>query len=98
MPLGLSMAWRYLSGVSLGRDIIASCGKPKLLGQQDVELVTLCRVPVENLKERRLCARCALGATELELLADMLDVVKVEHEILRPLRSSLSDGDQLGCL
>jgi hypothetical protein len=40
----------------------------------------------------------ALGATELELIADLLDTVEVEHEVLGPLSGPLADGDELSCL
>jgi hypothetical protein len=37
-----------------------------------------------------LRARGALGTSELELLADDLDVLQVHHQLLDPLRSALA--------
>ena len=83
-----------LAGVGLGRHIVAS-REAELLAEQIVQLVALGRVTVEDLQERGLGASGSLGATELELIADMLDALEIKHEVLCPLSSALAHCDQL---
>ena len=47
-------------------------------------------VTLEEFEERGLRASGALGASELELLADGLDILQVHHELLDPLRGALA--------
>lgn len=86
-----------LAGVGLGRDVVAA-GEAEFLAEELVELITLGGVVLEDLEERGLSARGTLGTAELELFADLLDAVEVEHEILGPLGGALADGDELGGL
>jgi hypothetical protein len=55
-----------------------------------IELDDLVGVALEQLKESCLRARGALGASELEPLADGLNVLEVHHQLLDPLRSALA--------
>ena len=47
---------------------------------------------MEQLEEGGLRAGGALSATELETVADSLNVLEVHHELLDPLRRALSWG------
>lgn len=85
------------TGVGLGGDGVAAA-ETSLLAELLVELVALLGVAVENLEERCLGSGGALGAAELEVVLDVLYGLKVEQEVLRPLRCSLADGDQLSGL
>lgn len=86
-----------LARIRLGGHVVAG-RKAKLLAEELIQLVALVGVTLENLQEGSLCAGGALGAAELEFAADLLDAVKVKHQILGPLGGPLSDSDQLSCL
>ena len=86
-----------LACVGLSGHIIAG-REPELFAEKLIQLVALGRVALEDFHEARLCAGSALGAAELQFASYLLDAVKVEHEVLRPLCCSLSNGDELSCL
>lgn len=86
-----------LAGVGLCGNSVAG-GESGLFAEQLVELVALLAVAVENLEEGGLCAGRSLSTTELQGLADELYGLKIEKEVLRPLRRSLTYGDELSGL
>lgn len=86
-----------LTGVGLSGHIVAG-GEAELLAEKLVQLVALLRVPVEQLEERSLCTSGTLGATELEFTANLLDAVKIKHQVLGPLGGTLSNCNKLSCL
>jgi len=86
-----------LAGVGLGGDVVAAL-EAALGAQLFVELVDLAGVVLEKRKERGLRAGRALGAAELEARADILDVLEVEDEVLKPLGGAATECDGLRSL
>lgn len=86
-----------LAGVGLGGDVIAAL-EAALGAQLLIELVDLAGVVLEERKERGLRAGRALGAAELEAGADVLDVLEVEDEVLKPLGGAATECDGLRSL
>jgi len=63
-----------------------------MVGPHLIELHDLVGVALKELEESGLRASGALGATELEPLADRLDILEIHHELLDPLSSALAYG------
>lgn len=48
---------------------------------------------MEDLKEGSMGSGGSLSTTEFQVLADVLDVLEIHHELLRPLCGTLSNSD-----
>ena len=69
--------------------------KSEPLGHHRVELLDLGVVAVEEREERRLRAGRPFHAAELERGDAMLDLLQIDHQVLRPERRALADGREL---
>ena len=67
----------------------------ELLGHQLIEFPYLVVVAVEEGEERGLGAGGALDATATQARAEVLDVLHIHEQILRPQAGALAHGDQL---
>ena len=67
-------------------------------GDQIVEAANLFMIAAEKLQKSRLRSSRAFHAAKRHRRAPILDVAKIQHEVLHPQRGAFTDGRELGGL
>ena len=85
------------SSICLSRYVIAA-GESGLLAKDLVQFVDFRGIIVENLHEGSLSSGGSLCSSELKTSSDVLDVLEIHNEILKPLGASSAKCNCLSSL